>query len=123
MASRASPPTGVAELGEVGAVERLTIHVYPGGRAGLSVIAHSPRGGFVTAMAERIVRDTVAANTPQLAEYDVAHLALVNVMLLDPEDLAEAFERLSDEVPANWARVWVVAHQDGDCKALSIWSR
>lgn len=112
------------ELGQVGVVERLTIHVYPNSSAGISVISQSPRGGFVGPVADLLVRHTLASKAEQLAQYAIAHLALVqNVMLLDPEDVREAFARLSDEVPANWHRVWVVAHEHGDWSALPVWTR
>ena len=75
-------------------------------------------------MADEVARRASESKSGQLAQYDAAHLALVqNVMVLEPQDVAQAFVRLSHDMPPNWLRVWVVGHQDGDWTAIPVWSR
>ncbi len=68
---------------------------------------------FPAAAAELVVRRVIRSKSRQLAGYERAYLALLEpTLLIEPQHLAAAFAGAEDDIPPNWLRIYVVAHED-----------
>lgn len=95
------------ELEDVGPVVDLSLRVSPTATHQLSVM-WGVGGGFISPIADAVVRRVIESKSVQLAQYPLAYLALLEPTgLLTPANIGEAFERAV--VPANWRRVYVIA--------------